>query len=179
MGQSISWYRGSPLYPSGDDPGEGFPTFYRGSLALAAVGPGRSAPNPGGGDEPPATHEGPLMSLLDRFASSTIRFGSELPLGVSYDRVDLDASGNPSAIQYWNHATGGWAAGPLDPAKHVKPLPRVAESGAESNTYTLAVNKAPMSHDGANMCVWKIDTAGVPTVLVQAISAGSVVVTGW
>ena len=49
---------------------------------------------------------------------------AEPPCAVVYSRIALGDDGAPGDPQYWSHADGRWTAGPLDPAVHLKPLPK-------------------------------------------------------
>jgi hypothetical protein len=118
---------------------------------------------------------------MPEYAACAIRYASTTPLGVAYDSITPDNTGAVASTQYWNHATEAFEAGPLDPAKHILPLTRLAVTGPYSNGYLLFMAKKPFGTENATAVVFNLDGAGLPTTIhdtytqVQAkITAGMI-----
>lgn len=100
---------------------------------------------------------------MPEFAPCTIKLPSGLPLGAVYQRTSVDNTGAVASVQYWNHATEAWEAGPMDPTKHVVAMGRQALVGPESNIYVLAVAKKPVSYLDCDVAFYELDAGGSPT----------------
>lgn len=100
---------------------------------------------------------------MPEFATCAIRYASGLPLAVVYDDVTCDNTGAVISTRYWNHALEAFESGPLDPAKHVLPLQRLAATGPYAGSYALFLAVKPFQTESACAVVFYIDAAGALT----------------
>lgn len=69
------------------------------------------------------------------FAPWPIRYVSADALFVAFEQSPIQAGGEPAPSKFWDHAAGGFGSGPLVPARHVRPLARVAPAGSVNSAF--------------------------------------------
>lgn len=97
------------------------------------------------------------------YAPTPIRVTQVDPLFVAFSATSVQASGAVGPPVFWNHAAGGWEA-TFDPAKHVKPLTRLAAAGAPNGSYQdFSVPWDVANEAGVHALLYKRSTTGVYT----------------
>lgn len=107
---------------------------------------------------------------MPEYGPEPLPYVSGVPLGVAYTRFDPTAAGGIATISYWNHADGGYEAGPRVTEKHVLPLARVAATGVDNDQYLLFVAKAPVQSASSVVTVYELTSAGQPSKTREIIT---------
>lgn len=107
---------------------------------------------------------------MPEYGPCAIPYASGSQLGAVYLKVDADNTGAISLKSYWDHATEAWEAGPLDPAKHVLPLQRLATAGADAKGWILFLAVKPFQAVNTVAQVYQLDATGLPAETVDFMS---------